>query len=85
MRPDALKTWVEIVVKEAAGASGLPSAAAADLYDDAVVNSPGRLASFVIRNADVVEWRWRTDDVALRADWPLRLVLTWGDGEIDDS
>jgi hypothetical protein len=52
-----------------------------DVYDDQVTNSPGRVCSFQLDAKGKLEWfSWRTEDAVARADWPLKLLLQFGEG-----
>lgn len=83
---DKVKSWTLTVVDELLAQvadDGLRPPLHADLYDDATAgNSPGRVASFELdKNGVVSWWNWREPDSCARAEWPQKLVCSFGEGE----
>jgi hypothetical protein len=85
LEQNEVKSWVLVCVSELLSQvadDGLGSTFDGDLHDD-VGFGGGRLASFEIVNGKLKSWAWRSADACGRADcdYPLKLRLSWGDGE----
>jgi hypothetical protein len=85
LHEDQVKSWTLTVLKELLVQlveDGLRPPLHADVFDDQVGASPGRIASFELdAKGNVAWWAWRSPDACARAAWPLKLRCEFGEGE----